>query len=352
VTYSLRLARSKGGGHLETSLSDYSRTVVERVAASGQEVVILEDEASGRTPLETGIIRTGARGIVAVPLQKLPMTESLGETFVGAAPELLGLLYLDIRSHAAAVTGLDRQVLQTLAVEGATVIENARMFRLARQQERLQHEMFLARNIQVGLLPRQLPQSDYFQVFAVTTSTEAVGGDYYDMLQLPDGRWGFALADVLRQRPARRHLGRELARCLRRRRRGVSAPGRTFRARSTITSVSGPHRKCSPPSFTVCWTGQEFFELRQRWALSPPLIVRAQGGVEQTDSSNFPLGLFPHVDFQADSGATPARRPDRDHFRRRHGSARCHRGLFSDARLLNLLNPVVANRPRRCAGPS
>ena len=56
--------------------------------------------------------------------------------------------------------------------------------------------MFLARNIQQGLLPRELPQSDYFQVFSVTTPTEAVGGDYYDVVELPDGRCGFALADV------------------------------------------------------------------------------------------------------------------------------------------------------------
>ncbi len=331
----LRLARSKGGGHLETSLSDYSRTVVERVAASGQEVVILEEDASGRTPLETGIIRTGARGIVAVPLQKLPMTESLGETFVGAAPELLGLLYLDIRSHAAAVTGLDRQVLQTLAVEGATVIENARMFRLARQQERLQHEMFLARNIQVGLLPRQLPQSDYFQVFAVTTSTEAVGGDYYDMLQLPDGRWGFALADVSGKGLPAAILAASLQGAF-----GAVAAGSPPLAELFARVNDYLCERTPPEMFATVLYGvldrPGVFEFVNAGHI-PPLIVRAQGGVEQTDSSNFPLGLFPHVDFQADSvqlqpgdlivttsdGVTEARD--------------AIGGLFSDARLLNLL---------------
>ncbi|MFZ0963486.1 MAG: FHA domain-containing protein, partial [Terriglobia bacterium] len=192
----LRLARGKGGVYLSPQVDDYSRAVVNRVAASGQEEVLMEEEATGRAAMETGIIPTGARGIVAVPLQKLHMADGSGETFIGKAPEMLGLLYLDIRSQAAAVTGLDRQVLQTLAVEGSTVIENARLFRLARNQERIQHEMFLARNIQQGLLPRELPQSDYFQVVSVTTPTEAVGGDYYDVVELADGRFGFALADV------------------------------------------------------------------------------------------------------------------------------------------------------------
>ena len=45
--------------------------------------MILEELASGRTPMETGIIHTGTRGIVAVPLQKLHMADALGETFVG-----------------------------------------------------------------------------------------------------------------------------------------------------------------------------------------------------------------------------------------------------------------------------
>ncbi len=211
----LRLARGKGGVYLAPEATDYSHAVVERVAASGQEAVVLEEEASGQVAAETGLIRTGARGIVAVPLQKLPVSDSTGETFVGAAPELLGLLYLEARSSAAAVTGLDRQVLQTLAVEGATVIENARLFRLAREQERIRHEMQLARNIQQGLLPRQLPQSDYFQIHAVTIPTEAVGGDYYDVPA--SARWPLRLrpGGCLRQRPACRFDGRELAGSLR-----------------------------------------------------------------------------------------------------------------------------------------
>ena len=96
--------------------------------------MILEDQMTGRTAQETKIIRTEVRGIVAVPLQKLPVSETDGETIQITAPELLGVLYLDTRSHPTAVTGLDRQVLQTLAVEGAAVIENARLLRIAHAQ--------------------------------------------------------------------------------------------------------------------------------------------------------------------------------------------------------------------------
>jgi len=333
----LRLARNKAGAYLETNLSDYSSAVVERVVASGQEVVALEEEASGRITQETGIIRAGARGIVAVPLQKLPMTESVGETFVGAVPELLGLLYLDTRSHAAAVTGLDRQVLQTLAVEGATVIDNARMFRLAREQERLQHEMFLARNIQVGLLPRELPKSDYFQVFAVTMPTEAVGGDYYDMVQLPDARWGFALADVSGKGLPAAILAASLQGAFGAVAAGSPALPELFARVNEYLCERTPSEMYATVLYGVLDREGGFDFVNAGHV--PPLVVRAQGGVECMEAANFPLGLFPNVEFQAahaqlqpgdlivttSDGVTEARDATG--------------GLFGEPRLLSLLEP-------------
>ncbi|MGO8786420.1 MAG: SpoIIE family protein phosphatase [Terriglobia bacterium] len=331
----LRLARGKGGIYLSADVSDYSRTVVDRVAASGQEEVILEEMASGRTAMETGIIRTGMRAIVAVPLQKLQMTDASGETFVGRAPEMLGLLYLDTRAQAAAVSGLDRQVLQTLAVEGATVIENARLFRVARDQERIQHEMFLARNIQQGLLPRELPQSDYFQVASVTTPTEAVGGDYYDVVELPDARYGFALADVSGKGLPAALMAASLQGAF-----GAVAAGgpdlnELFRRVNDYLCDHTPQEMFATLLYGVLdrQGGFEFVNAGH----NHPLIVRAQGGVDHLMSSNFPVGLFPHVEFSVDraqlypgdlivttsDGVTEARD--------------ALGGLFGDARLFSLL---------------
>jgi serine phosphatase RsbU (regulator of sigma subunit) len=331
----LRLARGKGGIYLSPEVSDFSRAVVKRVTASGQEEVILEDESSGRTPMETGIIRTGTRGIVAVPLQKLQMADAAGETFVGKVPEMLGLLYLDTRSQAAALTGLDRQVLQTLAVEGSTVIENARLFRLARDQERIQHEMFLARNIQQGLLPRELPQSDYFQVLSVTTPTEAVGGDYYDVVELPDGRFGFALADVSGKGLPASLMAASLQGAFGAVAAGAPDLGELFRRVNDYLCDRTPPEMFATLLYAVL-DRQGGFEFVNAGHI-PPLIVRAQGGVDRVESSNFPVGLFPHVEFTVDraevhpgdlivttsDGVTEAR----DSLG----------GLFGDARLLALL---------------
>ncbi len=331
----LRLARGKGGIYLSPELTDFSTAVINRVAVSGQEQVILEEEASGGATSETGIIRTGVRGIVAVPLQKLHMADAAGETFVGRAPELLGLLYLDIRAQAAAVTGLDRQVLQTLAVEGSTVIENARLFRLARSQERIQHEMFLARNIQQGLLPRDLPQSDFFQVLSITTPTEAVGGDYYDVLELPDGRYGFALADVSGKGLPAALMAASLQGAFGAVAAGAPHLGELFRRVNDYLCERTPLEMFATLLYGVL-DRQGGFEFVNAGHI-PPLIVRAMGGVDRIESSNFPVGLFPRVEFSVDraqvypgdlivttsDGVTEARD--------------VLGGLFGDARLLTLL---------------
>ena len=294
----LRLARGKGGVYLSPEVSDYSRTVVERVVRTGQEEVILEEMTSGRTPMETGIIHTNARGIVAVPLQKLHMADALGETFVGKPPEMLGLLYLDTRSQAAAVTGLDRQVLQTLAVEGATVIENARLFRLARDQERIQHEMFLARNIQQGLLPRELPQSDYFQVVSITTPTDAVGGDYYDVVPLPDGRYGFALADVSGKGLPAALMAATLQGAFGAVAAGAPDLSELFRRVNEYLCERTPHEMFATLLYGVL-DRQGGFEFVNAGHI-PPLVVRAHGGIDHLVSSNFPVGLLPNVTFEVD----------------------------------------------------
>jgi len=295
----LKLARGAGGVYLGRDVTDYSRNVVERVAASGQEEVILEDQMTGRTAQETKIIRAEVRGIVAVPLQKLPVSEATGETIQITAPELLGVIYLDTRSHATAVTGLDREVLQTLAVEGATVIENARLLRIAQEQERIQHEIFLARNIQQGLLPRRFPQSDYFQVCATSMPMEHVGGDYYDMVHLPDERYGFIVADVSGKGLPAAMLATNLQGAFAAVAAGDPDLALLFQRVNDFLCERTPPEMFATILYGVLNRSGSFQFVNAGHV--PPLIIRADGRVEPLDSSNLPVGLFPGTSFEVAS---------------------------------------------------
>jgi serine phosphatase RsbU (regulator of sigma subunit) len=331
----LKLARGAGGVYLGRDVTDYSRAVVERVAASGQEEVILEDQMSGRTAQETKIIRTEVRGIVAVPLQKLPVSETDGETIQITAPELLGVLYLDTRSHPTAVTGLDRQVLQTLAVEGATIIENARLLRIAQEQERIQHEIFLARNIQQALLPRRFPTCDYFQVCATTMPTEHVGGDYYDMVHLPGERYGFVVADVSGKGLPAAMLAANLQGAFAAVAAGDPDLALLFERVNDFLCERTPSEMFATILYGVMDRLGRFQFVNAGHV--PPLIIRASGGVDRLSPANFPVGLFPGTTFEVagaqmqggdvllicSDGVTEAHAADEE--------------LFGEARLRNLL---------------
>ncbi len=73
------------------------------------------------------------------------------------------------------------------------------------EKERLKHEMELARQVQNSLLPAHSIVSGDFEILGVHQAAAEVGGDYFDILELPDGRIGIAIADV---------SGKGLAGCL------------------------------------------------------------------------------------------------------------------------------------------
>ena len=287
----LRLARGRGGVFLPTAVSDYSRVVVERVAKTGHEEVILEDAVTGRSTGETGIIQMAVRGVVALPLQKLPVMESLGDTIIQTKPQLLGVIYLDSRARPTAVTGLDRQVLQTLAVEGATVIENARLFRMTREQERLRHELSLARNIQKSLLPRELPAGDFFELRAVTMSSQMVGGDYYDVIHLGDDRVGITVADVSGKGLPAAMTAANLQGAFAAVAAGDPELGELFHRINDFLCERTPSEMYATMFYGVLDRQGGFTFVNGGHTM--PMVRHADGSVTTLDPSNFPLGFFP-----------------------------------------------------------
>jgi serine phosphatase RsbU (regulator of sigma subunit) len=61
---------------------------------------------------------------------------------------------------------------------------------------RIQEEMTVARRIQRQFLPGTLPQIDGWQLAALNRGAQAVGGDFFDCVELPDNRLGLIVADV------------------------------------------------------------------------------------------------------------------------------------------------------------
>ncbi len=90
-----------------------------------------------------------------------------------------------------------RRLLQALCTHVAVAVRNARRFQHERtERDVLNREAQEARLIQQALLPKSSPYIPGFVVSGRSEPARAVGGDWYDFIPFPDGRWGLVLADV------------------------------------------------------------------------------------------------------------------------------------------------------------
>ena len=108
----------------------------------------------------------------------------------------IGVLYLDSRAGGVLTSPKTREALEALAGEAAVAIENARLYRESCEKARLERELQIAAEIQRALMPRGERAGAYFEVAGASVPCRAIGGDFFDYLDLDEGGLGVALADV------------------------------------------------------------------------------------------------------------------------------------------------------------
>jgi len=64
------------------------------------------------------------------------------------------------------------------------------------QKDQLKHELEVVSEVQRKLLPKKLPEIDGFKLAAHYETSRYAGGDYYDIIEIPENRWGFLIADA------------------------------------------------------------------------------------------------------------------------------------------------------------
>jgi serine phosphatase RsbU (regulator of sigma subunit) len=110
--------------------------------------------------------------------------------------EILGVLLLGERPHRSGFSAHEKQLLRAGADQFALMIENARLTDRVVEQETLRRDIALASDVQRRLLPDAPPRIECADFAAVSVPARRIGGDYYDFVELGDGRIGIALADV------------------------------------------------------------------------------------------------------------------------------------------------------------
>ncbi len=90
----------------------------------------------------------------------------------------------------------DKRLLSIIASQSAQVIENARLYEEEQSLIHLREEMDMAYRIQTGLLPKEPPKIDGYDIAGKSIPARTVGGDYFDFIELDDGRVLVCLGDV------------------------------------------------------------------------------------------------------------------------------------------------------------
>ena len=192
----VRLARRSGGLRLPPESLTPSHTAVQR-ALEQRAAIITEDLAQADMDLKEAqsIVAQRLRSIVVIPLYAASRANPAAPAAVQARGTFLGVLYLDSR-RPAAFSRLDRQILDALAVEAASILDNARLLERERERQRLEQEFSIAREIQQGLLPHNLGDFPHVHAAGCNFPCHTVGGDYFDVFPLSEERTAFLIADV------------------------------------------------------------------------------------------------------------------------------------------------------------
>ena len=195
-TLKVKLARRSGGLRLPPESLSPSQTAIQ-LALKQQSPVITEDLAQADMDLQAAqsIVAQRLRAVVVIPLYAMSRAKTDESMINIKRGDFLGVLYLDSR-RPTAFSKLDRQILDALAADAASILDNARLVEKERERQRLEQEINIARDIQQLLLPRDFREYPHLAVNGFNLPCLSVGGDYFDVFPLGDGRTAFLIADV------------------------------------------------------------------------------------------------------------------------------------------------------------
>ena len=183
---------------------------------TGIEVAKLDQDSSPhRLALERAASLTNAsQGVVRVTAGAqlkeetffpagIPAQSALGASYRIASSFTFGgdtfafeLYEKESRSGVLPFEETDQLLLDALARQVHASLENRYLLRQALEKEKIEHDLALAASIQQRLLPKSLPAIDGYDIAGINIPTKSVGGDYYDCIPLPDGKYALVIADV------------------------------------------------------------------------------------------------------------------------------------------------------------
>lgn len=203
-----------------------------------------------------------------------------------------GMMLLGERMRGGEYTQQDFEFLYSLGNLAIISIENARLFQEAIEKQRMEDELNIAREIQQGLLPEELPAITGFDVAAINIPSLQVGGDYYDVVEKSSNEFAIAIGDVSGKGAPAALLMANVQASLR-----ALTPTCISVAQTTghINDLICANTKSGSKFITFFWGILDVATRQFRYSNAghnPPYLLRADGSVELLDKGGLILGIF------------------------------------------------------------
>jgi len=114
---------------------------------------------------------------------------------IGFDASLIGVLQI-LNKNEGVFDAQDEYVAQALAAQAAVVIHRAKITEAIIASERLDREISVAREVQIGTLPKEMPTVEGYQFGGAFEPTDQTGGDLYDFVPLGDKRLFLLMGDA------------------------------------------------------------------------------------------------------------------------------------------------------------
>src|SRR5918999_69326 len=166
-----------------------------------------------------------------------------------------------------------------------------------RQREHIERELQVARTIQQASLPREVPQLEGWRITPIYQPAREVGGDFYDFLELDDGRLGIVVGDATSRGVPAALVMASARSMLRAVAQTSNSPGEVLRRANDPLVTDIPANM-----FVTCFYGildPKSGSLSYANAGHDlPYVRRGGGDAEELRARGMPLGLMPGMSYE------------------------------------------------------
>jgi serine phosphatase RsbU (regulator of sigma subunit)/pSer/pThr/pTyr-binding forkhead associated (FHA) protein len=292
-----KLARARGQVTMSGRTFETSRKIPETVFSTGKQMIVEDLMDEGMAALHTGTVALGIRHVLCAPLRLVRYVERAEEK---SEEKIVGVLYLDSRERGALKSTSARTALETLSMEAAVAIENARLYREALERAKLDQELKVAAAIQQSLLPQSNRSGRFFSTAGTSVPCRSVGGDFFDYVDLASGEFGFILGDVAGKGAPAALLAAAVL--------GMFGAESTYQTRPAplVTRLNlGLFRRRIDARFLTAFYGMLAPDGSLTYSNAghnAPFVVGSQA-VRRLDTGGLVLGLFEHAAFEQETVA-------------------------------------------------